>query len=108
VFPLCLLVGGEVEIRSRRYDEKCNGDESLFSIPSIVASRPGRRGSERAFICAHSTGPLMYSTGKGTLSNVEARGSARVSLFAYVRSFPDCSVLGQCSCKPCAFPILTL
>lgn len=31
--------GREVDIRSRRYDEKCNGDESLFSIPT--AARPG-------------------------------------------------------------------
>lgn len=30
------MVGGEVDIRSRRYDEKCNGDESLFSIPAAM------------------------------------------------------------------------
>ncbi len=106
MFQRCLMVGGEVGIRSRRYDEKCNGDESLFSIPA--AMRPGCWGSERAFICSHSTGPLMYSTGKGTLSNVKARGSACISFFAYVRSSPDCSVLGQCSSKRRAFTILTL
>lgn len=100
------MVGGEVDIRSRRYDEKCNGDESLFSIPGCHEA--GRWRSERAFICSHSTGPLMYSTGKGTLSNVKARGSACISFFAYVRSSLDCSVLGQCSSKRCAFAILTL
>lgn len=85
-------MGGELDIRSRRYDEKCNGGELLFSIPA--AMRPGCRGSERAFICSHSAGPLMYSKGKGTLSNVKARGSARISFFAYVRSSPDCGVFG--------------
>lgn len=49
----------------------------------------------------------MYSTGKGTLSNVKAMGSACIAFFAYVRSSPDCSVLGQCSSKCSAFSILT-
>lgn len=34
-----LMVGGEVYICSCRYDEKCNGDESLFPTPAAV--RPG-------------------------------------------------------------------
>lgn len=59
----------DVDILSCRYDEKFNGDELLFS-----AVMQERWGSERAFISSHSTGPLMYSTGKGTLSNVKARG----------------------------------
>lgn len=50
----------------------------------------------------------MYSTGRGTLSNLEARGSACTPSFAYVKLSPDCSVLGQCWTKHCSFTILTL
>lgn len=35
-FGVCLTVGGELDIRLGRYDEKCNGDESLFSTPAAV------------------------------------------------------------------------
>lgn len=91
-----------MDIRLGRYDEKCNEEESLFSTPAAVT--PGCWGSERAFICSS---PLMYSTGKDTLSNVKAMGSACIAFFAYVRSSPDCSVLGQCSSKRSAFTVLT-
>ncbi len=61
-----------MDIGSHRFDEKCNGEELLFSISATM--RLGCCGIEQAFICSHSTGPLMYSTGNGTLSNVKARG----------------------------------
>lgn len=50
----------------------------------------------------------MYSTRKGTLSNVKAKGSACIAFFAYMRSSPDCSVLGQYSSKHGASTILVL
>lgn len=81
-----LFVDGEVGICSCRYDEKCNGDDSLFSIPA--ATRPGCWGSERAFICSHSRRPLMYSTEKGTLSNVWAGWSACVFVFLHTWDHP--------------------
>lgn len=49
-----------------------------FCIPSIAASRPRRPASERAFICARSTRPLMYSTGERCSVKRESEGGPLV------------------------------